>query len=780
VSRLAIVYHRPFTRAADGGLYEAEGAFSKFVESLAPHFDEIVLCVPLRRGDPGGYRLRAPNVRLCPLPFFDGLAAFFPKLPLALARAWRDSRSWDLVCLRVPTPFAPYAFAIARLRRCPVFLLVVGDLRAAAGAGARLTWKRRLYRAYVEIEERLLDAMVARAPSFCNGAELTAKYARPGRRVFETRTSTLSPDAYFTREDTCRGARIALLCVSRVDPRKGLRFLPAALAHLVQRGHDAHLRVIGPLVGSPGVEEREETLRRAAALGVGERVRFEGAATIDAVFRAYRAADVFVLPSLPGEGVPRVLLEAMAAALPVVTTRVAGIPAAVRDGETGLLTEPGSSDGLAAALERVVSDASLRRALIANGAAEARRHTLERQAAELVGELGALFPGAVGSRGRDGLRVSIPLAGFNRSGGVQSLIHLANDLAARGHRVRLVVPDFASAPPRPLGPGVALRVLATGPWPRRLRQMVYYLRLLVASTQGADVCLANYWPTAYTALASHVLRDRGTALAYNVRAYEPITHGALAESSPLGRRLRGLLAAASYRLPLAKLVTSAYLKRAVGDPRARVMGHGVDLGVFRPCPRPMAEGPVTVGVVARQGAVKGYPDFQAALALLPADTPLRLLVAGDRDVMLPDRFAPRRVPSETEAEMAALYQACDVFVFPSRSEGFGLPALEALASGCALLSTDCGGVREFARPNENCLLIPPGDPAALAEALLRLVRDAELRRRLAAQGARDAAGYSRAAVSARFEQALLELAAARRRCARGRRGSVTRSAPGAG
>src|SRR5581483_11831259 len=183
-------------------------------------------------------------------------------------------------------------------------------------------------------------------------------------------------------------------------------------------------------------------------------------------------------------------------------------------------------------------------------------------------------------------------------------------------------------------------------------------------------------------------------------------------------------------------------------------------------PRPMAEGPVTVGVVARQGAVKGYPDFQAALALLPADTPLRLLVAGDRDVALPERFTASRVPSETEAEMAALYQACDVFVFPSRSEGFGLPALEALASGCALLSTDCGGVREFARPNENCLLIPPGDPAALAEALLRL--------------ARDAAGYSRAAVSARFEQALLELAAARRRCARGRRGSVTRSAPGAG
>ncbi len=763
MTRLAIVYHRPFIQAPDGGLYEAEGAFSTYVESLAPHFAEIILVVPARQGEPRGYRLSADNVRLCPLPDYDGIAPFYRSLPRALLRTWRDSAGWDLVNLRVPTLFAPYAFAIARLRRIPVFLLVVGDLRAAAQAVPRRTWKRRLYRLYVELDERLLDAMAARSLTFCNGRALYAKYARPGRRVIETRTSTLSAEAFFHRDDTCQGQRIQLLCVSRVDPRKGLRFLPAALATLVARGHDVRLRIIGPIVGSPGAEERAETLRRAEALGVADRVQLTGPATIDQVFRAYRESDVFVLPSLPGEGVPRVLTEAMAASLPIVTTRVAGIPDAIQDGVTGLLVAPTSSEALAAALERIITDGALRRALIANGYREAQRHTAARQTELLVGALARAYPGLFPAQAtpRRSLRVAIPLAGFNPSGGVQSLIHLANGLAARGHRVRFVVPDFAAQPPRPLAPGVSVRALHTGPLPRRLRQLLYYLRLLVESTQGADVCLANYWPTAYTALSAKLLRDRGTALAYNVRAYEPLTHGALAESSAVGRRLRSLLARWSYRLPLPKLVTSAYLKRLVGDPGAAVMGHGIEPQVFQPLGRAPAGDRVTVGVIGRRGPVKGYQDFLAAVALLPPDLPLRLLVAGEQDVPLPDRFPAQRCPSSSEAEMAAFYHACDIFIFPSRSEGFGLPALEALACGCALVTTDCGGVREFACPEENCLVVPPADPAALAAAIQRLAQDQSLRPRLAARGAPDAQRSSREAVTARFEQALLALAAGR-------------------
>jgi glycosyltransferase involved in cell wall biosynthesis len=69
----------------------------------------------------------------------------------------------------------------------------------------------------------------------------------------------------------------------------------------------------------------------------------------------YAAIDVFVLPSL-NEGLPMTILEAMAASKPVIATRVGAIPSVIKDGETGLLVDPGDADGLRNALTRLLSD----------------------------------------------------------------------------------------------------------------------------------------------------------------------------------------------------------------------------------------------------------------------------------------------------------------------------------------------------------------------------------------------------------------------------------------
>ena len=108
--------------------------------------------------------------------------------------------------------------------------------------------------------------------------------------------------------------------------------------------------------------------------------------------------------------------------------------------------------------------------------------------------------------------------------------------------------------------------------------------------------------------------------------------------------------------------------------------------------------------------------------------------------------------------MAAFYGRCDVFVFSSRGEGFGLPALEAMACGCALVTTDSGGVRQFARGSENCLMTPPNDPASLARAILALVTDPACRARLAEAGLQTARNYDQRVVLDRFCHHLAELA----------------------
>jgi glycosyltransferase involved in cell wall biosynthesis len=98
----------------------------------------------------------------------------------------------------------------------------------------------------------------------------------------------------------------------------------------------------------------------------------------------YRDYDLFVLPTLPGEGVPRVLLEAMTSGTPVVTTRVSGIPSLITHEVNGLLVEHATAEAIADALARLVRDAPLRQRLIANGYETARAHTLPAQAAIMM------------------------------------------------------------------------------------------------------------------------------------------------------------------------------------------------------------------------------------------------------------------------------------------------------------------------------------------------------------------------------------------------------------
>ena len=90
-----------------------------------------------------------------------------------------------------------------------------------------------------------------------------------------------------------------MLSVSRIDPRKGLRLLPAVAARLRDLGMEASLDIVGPVVGRPGEDERAAILRDAERLGVGSSVRTLGAVPLDRLLPLYRDYDVFVLPTLP-------------------------------------------------------------------------------------------------------------------------------------------------------------------------------------------------------------------------------------------------------------------------------------------------------------------------------------------------------------------------------------------------------------------------------------------------------------------------------------------------
>jgi phosphatidyl-myo-inositol dimannoside synthase len=389
---LGILYHMPFWRAADGSLWESEGSFARYVDSLAPYFDQVILSVPVfDQPQPSGSRVRSSNVSLAPLPYFPGPRQFYPRLPAMLGRlrAWVDQ--CDVIHLRVPSPAAIFAFQAARARHKPVFLLVVGDYAALLPHLGYRGVKKALFGAYVGFEEWALRHMTTRALTFANGAALREKHERQGARVIETRTTTLSSDDIATRADTCDRLQIRLLTVSRIDPRKGLRALPSLIAGLAAAGINAASDIIGPPIGLIGDSERDAIQAAAIEAGVGDRVNLPGPIALDRLMAQYREYDLFVLPTRPGEGIPRVLLEAMAAGLPVVTTRVAGISSLITHEENGLLIDEAAPEQLMAAVRRLIETPALRQRLIQGGYATARAHTLERQAAHVMAAVNDAF-----------------------------------------------------------------------------------------------------------------------------------------------------------------------------------------------------------------------------------------------------------------------------------------------------------------------------------------------------------------------------------------------------
>jgi glycosyltransferase involved in cell wall biosynthesis len=167
-----------------------------------------------------------------------------------------------------------------------------------------------------------------------------------------------------------------VLNVGRLAPVKGQALLIEAIAELQRRGVAAEAKIVG---AGP---EREALARKIEELGV-DGVELTGAVGQDRVRELYGWADVFCLPSFR-EGLPFVAIEALAMELPVVVTRIMGVPELVEDGVNGLLVAPGRVDELADALERLARDEELRRSLGTAGRAKVQRdYELSRLAAEL-------------------------------------------------------------------------------------------------------------------------------------------------------------------------------------------------------------------------------------------------------------------------------------------------------------------------------------------------------------------------------------------------------------
>ena len=297
----------------------------------------------------------------------------------AVARAAAAGRPYDLVHAHWVVPNAPLA-ALASGRREAPPALAVGlhgsgvFLAERPGVRRAVAWALGRARLLTGCSPELVDRVVAlgfpaeRARVIPYGvdvelfAPLAGSDAGAGERAAAWRRRLGVPPS-----------APVVLGLGRMATKKGFHVLLDALPGLLAGAPDAHWVLAG------GGDRLAELRGRAAAMRGGDRVHFPGVVERGTLPDLFRAADLFVLPAVHDakgnvDGLPNVILEAMASGLPVVASDISGIPLAVVEGETGHLVPEGEPAPLAAALAGLLADAPRRRALGAAGRARAVAH----------------------------------------------------------------------------------------------------------------------------------------------------------------------------------------------------------------------------------------------------------------------------------------------------------------------------------------------------------------------------------------------------------------------
>jgi glycosyltransferase involved in cell wall biosynthesis len=300
---------------------------------------------------------------------------------------------------------------------------------------------------------------------------------------------------------------------------------------------------------------------------------------------------------------------------------------------------------------------------------------------------------------------------------VRAILTYADRLAALGHAVTVVVPAR--------GRWRAAWRARTAPapdWIRPFRARVAWVaRWDAAALPAGDVVLATAWQSAPVAAAAPARCGAGF---YLVQHYESLYHGDPAAVD------------ATYRLPLRKITISTWLAEIMRErfgAAADVIVTPVDRVLFHR--REVVAGPAPrVLMLHHEYAWKGVADGLEAVRRVRARVPaLHLVGFGVKRPRAPvpyDEFH-ENPPQE---QLAVLYSGSDIYLCPSWDEGLGMPPMEAMACGAALVTYDNGGCRDYARDGETALVAPRRDVGALAAQLERLATDAALRARIAAAG----------------------------------------------
>ena len=317
---------------------------------------------------------------------------------------------------------------------------------------------------------------------------------------------------------------------------------------------------------------------------------------------------------------------------------------------------------------------------------------------------------------RGKIQVTYVLPALTIAGGVLSVIQLVNELIMLGVQARVA----------------ALRIYPEiYEWRLLFEPMIFKNRDdLVKNFPKSDIAVATHFSTVPW-VQKAVETGQAEKSFYFIQDYESWF---FPESDIRSRNL----VKKSYDLMPHKVVKSDWLKNLLandGYPSEKIR-LGMDLLTFYPRDAGSAKGNVLIAMARPRTPRRGFSTLIKALEKVKKLKPdTKIIFFGDnlKSYSIPFDFIDYGVISDQD-QLAMLYSKANIFIDSSDFQGFGRTALEAMACGTACILTDTGGVLEYAKNMHNCVLVPPKEPDRIADGILKVLNNHELRSRITANG----------------------------------------------
>ena len=340
------------------------------------------------------------------------------------------------------------------------------------------------------------------------------------------------------------------------------------------------------------------------------------------------------------------------------------------------------------------------------------------------------------------------------NGGTRVIGIIAAELVARGHDVRVVLqppqaPPFKKRARALVGHGAILRKRKDGPFLDPIMDRVKVLKrarpVRDADVPDADVVVATWWETA--AWVNALSTSKG-AKTYFMQDYG----GSSQEFEKL---------IPTWQMPFNFITLNSLLQAKIKEqnPNAPVtiMRNAVDHGLFR-APARQRGTPPKIGLLFRTQVTKGMDVAAKALDRIHDLVPdVQAVAVGSAQSGLPEWVEIVEAPDDQK--LAEIYRSCDLWLFPSRMEGFGLPIIEAMASRTPVISTSVGGAVDIIKDGVNGLLVDVDDVDAIVEkATALLTGPSSVWQSMSEAAYEEVAHYAWSDAVDTFEQALMNAA----------------------